>query len=64
MDRNHNGIIDSIDDTMGLIDELVKKGYDREKDISYMELKEGRHDIDTWAKAMPAFLKWGWGIKR
>lgn len=27
MDRNNNGIIDSIDDTLGLIDELVKKGF-------------------------------------
>jgi len=61
MDRNKNGIIDSIDDTMGLIDELVAKGYDREKDISYLELADGKHDIATWARAMPVFLKWGWG---
>ena len=27
MDRNNNGIIDSIDDTLGLIEELEKKGY-------------------------------------
>ncbi|MBX3255790.1 MAG: esterase [Chitinophagaceae bacterium] len=60
-DRNNNGIIDSIDDTLGLIDELVKKGYSREKDIVYLELQDGRHDIATWAKAMPAFLEWGWG---
>jgi enterochelin esterase-like enzyme len=61
MDRNKNGIIDSIDDTMALIDELVSKGYDREKDISYLELADGKHDIATWARAMPVFLKWGWG---
>lgn len=61
MDRNNNGIIDSIDDTMSLIDELVAKGYDREKDISYLELADGKHDIATWARAMPVFLKWGWG---
>lgn len=60
-DRNHNGIIDSIDDTLGLIDELERKGYDRHKDIRYLELKDGRHDVETWAKAMPEFLKWGWG---
>lgn len=58
-DRNNNGIIDSIDDTLGLIDELLKKGFTR-ADITYLELKDGRHDIATWAKAMPAFLKWGW----
>jgi enterochelin esterase-like enzyme len=61
MDRNHNGVIDSIDDTLGLIDDLISKGYDPQKDIQYLELQEGRHDIATWAKAMPVFLKWGWG---
>jgi enterochelin esterase-like enzyme len=61
MDRNNNGIIDSIDDTLGLIAELEAKGYSREKDIEYLELPEGRHDVPTWAKAFPAFLKWGWG---
>lgn len=60
-DRNNNGIIDSIDDTLGIIDELVKKGYNKETDIAYLELQDGRHDIVTWAKAMPVFLKWGWG---
>lgn len=60
-DRNKNGIIDSIDDTIDLIKELVYKGYDRGKDIFYMEMKDGRHDMATWAKALPAFLKWGWG---
>ncbi|HSC52093.1 MAG TPA: alpha/beta hydrolase-fold protein [Phnomibacter sp.] len=63
MDRNNNGIIDSIDDTMSLIDELVTKGYDREKDIQYLELPDGKHDVATWARAFPAFLKWGWGEK-
>lgn len=61
MDRNKNGIIDSIDDTLGLIDELVAKGYDREKDICYLELADGKHDIATWARAMPTFLTWAWG---
>lgn len=60
-DRNSNGIIDSIDDTIGLIEELERKGYKRHTDIRYLELKDGRHDVDTWAKAMPEFLKWGWG---
>ena len=62
-DRNGNGIIDSIDDTISLIDELVEKGYDRENDIQYLELRDGRHDIHTWGKAFPEFLKWGWRTK-
>ena len=59
-DRNNNGIIDSIDDTLSLINELVKKGYNPETDISYTELKDGHHDVATWARAIPDFLKWGW----
>jgi enterochelin esterase-like enzyme len=62
MDRNHNGIIDSIDDTLDLIKELVDKGYDRNKDIHYLELADGKHDVPTWARAFPDFLKWGWGV--
>ena len=60
-DRNGNGIIDSIDDTLDLINELKALGYDDENDIRYVNDEEGRHDIPTWAKAMPAFLLWGWG---
>ena len=60
-DRNKNGIIDSIDDTVSFIDELVKKGYDKKERIKFLELKNGRHDVPTWAKAFPEFLRWGWG---
>jgi enterochelin esterase-like enzyme len=62
-DRNNNGIIDSIDDAMDLIAELKKKGYN-EHAIKYLELKDGTHDVPTWAKAFPAFLKWGWSRHR
>jgi enterochelin esterase-like enzyme len=60
-DRNGNGIIDSIDDTLDLMKELEVLGYDQEKDMHYINLEEGRHDVPTWGKAMPAFLLWGWG---
>ena len=59
-DRNRNGIIDSIDDTLDLVKELEHKGYKRERDIHYVVLEDGRHDIATWGKAMPKFLRWGW----
>ncbi|MET0637702.1 MAG: alpha/beta hydrolase-fold protein [Chitinophagaceae bacterium] len=62
-DRNKNGVIDSIDDTMDLIRELEDKGYRMSRDINYLELPLGHHDIPTWAEAMPFFLLWGWGIK-
>jgi enterochelin esterase-like enzyme len=61
MDRNNNGIIDSIDDTQGLIKELEKKGYQIGHDIQYINYEDGKHDVKTWGRAMPAFLKWGWG---
>lgn len=60
-DRNNNGIIDSIDDTISLVKELTLKGYDETKDIYYLELNDGKHDVPTWAHAFPAFLTWGWG---
>lgn len=60
MDRNKNGIIDSIDDTLDLVRELVQKGYDPEKDIFYLELTDGKHDIATWGRGMTEFLKWRW----
>ena len=59
-DRNQNGVIDSIDDTLDLISELVAKGYDRGNAIDYLQIENGKHDIATWARAMPDFLKWGW----
>lgn len=60
-DRNHNGVIDSIDDTRSLIEELENKGYTEEKDIAYLELQDGHHDVPTWGRAFPEFLMWGFG---
>jgi len=60
-DRNKNGIIDSIDDTVDLIKELELKGFKRPNDIQYLEMFGGGHDIATWAKAMPKFLVWAFG---
>lgn len=59
-DRNQNGVIDSIDDALDLIIELKAKGYTDEH-IRYIQFDDGSHDVATWAKAMPLFLKWGWG---
>ncbi len=57
-DRNKNGVIDSIDDTLDLISELTRKGYRPFHDIQYLEIKDGRHNQETWAQAMPDFLRW------
>lgn len=56
-DRNHNGIIDSIDDTLDLITELETHGYLKE-DIRYLNFDDGRHDVETWGRSMPGFMLW------
>lgn len=59
-DRNHNGVIDAIDDTLDLIRDLQKKGIP-EHNIRYLEMEGGRHEVGTWGEAMPDFLKWVFG---
>jgi enterochelin esterase-like enzyme len=59
-DRNHNGVIDVIDDTIDLIAALRTQGIPRES-IRYLEVPGGKHDKATWAGALPEFLDWGWG---
>ena len=60
-DRNNNGIIDAIEDTTDLIDELVRKGYDRQAAIRYVEIPGGQHNQKTWSQIMPDFLTWAFG---
>lgn len=57
-DRNKNGIIDSIDDTLDIIKELEQIGFNKEQQIRYVELPDGKHDVSTWNRAMPEFLNW------
>ena len=57
-DRNNNGIIDSIDDTLHLIRCLNERGYKTGTDIEYLEVEGGRHDVPTWTGVMPEFLGW------
>jgi len=54
-DRDNNGVIDVIDDTLRTIAELRKKNVP-EKSITYVEIKGGKHDYATWEKAMNSFL--------
>jgi enterochelin esterase-like enzyme len=62
-DRNHNFIIDSIDDAIDLIKDLYQKGYKRHEDITYYECVGGKHNVETWARALPAFLIWAFPRK-
>jgi enterochelin esterase family protein len=57
-DRDGNGVIDAIQDTTELIDELVAKGFRRGQDVVYREIEGGEHHESTWARALPEFLRW------
>jgi predicted alpha/beta superfamily hydrolase len=57
-DRNNNGRIDAIDDTLDLIDALAALGYRPHEDIKYVEIDGGEHNPKTWGAVMPDFLKW------
>jgi len=57
-DRDKDGLIDSIGDTLDLIRELKIKGYGVGKEIEYVEVGNGRHDHKTMARVFPKFLKW------
>lgn len=56
-DRNNNGVIDAIDDTLHLIESLKQRGYS-DRQLRYLQIEGGTHDAPTWGKAMPDFLKW------
>lgn len=56
-DRNNNGIIDAIDDTLDVIKALKNAGITDDK-IVYVEVKKGTHTIGTWAEIMPEFISW------
>ena len=57
-DRDGNGVIDAIQDTTELIDELVTRGFVRGRDVVYRETPGGRHHPSTWARELPEFLRW------
>ncbi len=59
-DRNNNGVIDAIDDTLDALTILRARGYP-EQDLRYLEIEGGRHHQNTWAEAMPDFLVWAFG---
>lgn len=56
-DRNNNGIIDSIDDTLELMDELHQLGYTSQQTV-YLEVKGGEHNFNTWQAVFNDYLQW------
>lgn len=57
-DRDGNGVIDAIQDTTELIDELAAQGFRRDIDVVYREVAGGEHNERTWAQVLPEFLRW------
>ncbi len=60
-DRNENGVIDSIEDCLDLIEELIKKGFDAQQSLRYVQVEGGHHHPDTWGRVMHDFLLWAFG---
>ena len=57
-DRDNNGVIDAIQDTTELMDELELKGYRRGLDMIYVQVERGEQNQRTWGFILPYFLRW------
>jgi enterochelin esterase family protein len=57
-DRDKNGVIDSVQDTMDMADLLAQKGYKTGTDLIYRQVDGGRHELGTWILVLPEFLAW------
>ena len=60
-DRNGNGVIDAVDDTLDLILALQRKGLDPVTQLRYVQVEGGHHHADTWGRVLPDFLLWAFG---
>ena len=60
-DRNENGVIDSLEDCLDLIEELIAAGLDASQCLRYVQVEGGHHHPDTWGRVMPDFLVWAFG---
>jgi enterochelin esterase-like enzyme len=57
-DRDGNGVIDAIQDTVELMNALEQKGFKRGTDLAYEQIEGGEHNEATWTRALPDFLRW------
>lgn len=62
-DRDKDGIIDVVDDTKDLIDLIITKNTIAPDDVTFTEIKEGKHDYPSWSHVLPVFLIWAVGKK-
>ena len=57
-DRDGNGIIDAIDDTLWLMQKMDGLGLVRDAGYTYLEVQGGIHGYATWKSVLPQFLAW------
>lgn len=62
-DRDGDGVIDAIQDTLELMAALADAGC-RPTQMTYVEVLGGRHDYQTWARVLPEFLVWAFSPGR
>ncbi|GAA3968113.1 alpha/beta hydrolase-fold protein [Hymenobacter antarcticus] len=60
-DRNENGVIDSIEDCLDLMEALIHSGLNARQSIRYVQVEGGHHHPDTWGRVLPDFLLWAFG---
>ena len=60
-DRNQNGVIDSVEDCLDLIEALIQSGLHAHQSLRYVQVEGGHHHPDTWGRVMPDFLLWAFG---
>lgn len=63
-DRDNNGVIDAIQDTTELMDELARKGFRRGIEMVYTQVEGGGHNQATWGFVLPYFLRWTFPTQR
>ena len=61
-DIDQNGVIDVIQDVQDVWDLLVQKGYQANTDMVYKQIEGGQHDLSTWKKVLPDFLRFAFPI--
>ena len=63
-DRDNNGVIDAIQDTTELMDELALKGFRPGLEMMYVQVEDGEHNQATWGFVLPYFLQWAFPAPR
>lgn len=73
-DRDGDGVIDAVDDTLDLARGLARLGYSanledalrpsRDQEVVFHLLPDGQHNQASWARMLPLFLQWAYGKER